>query len=297
VTTAGAVGRRQMTLQLAAADVPRAEALLALAGAETFALADAADDPVFEPEPSTAPLWPNVTLHAVFAGDADLEPLRELLAATFPSTTVAVATLPEAAWRPSLEQGVRARPIGARLWLAPADEPHVPEGRSVVRIHMGLAFGTGEHPTTALCLDWLEGHVVSGSTLLDYGCGTGVLALAALVLGAGRAFAVDNDEQALLATRANAELNGLSDRLLICGPEALPAVEVDVLAANILAGPLVELAAKFAAYVRPGGRVILSGVLEAQAARVAAAYAPYFGEIEQAARDGWVRLTGRRNAG
>jgi ribosomal protein L11 methyltransferase len=286
-----------VTLQLAAADVPRAEALLALAGAETIALADAADDPVFEPEPSTAPLWPNVTLHAVFVGDADLEPLRDLLAATFPGTTVAVATLPEAAWRPGLEQGVRARPIGARLWLAPADEAHVPEGRSVVRIHMGLAFGTGEHPTTALCLDWLESHVVSGGTLLDYGCGTGVLALAGLVLGARRAFAVDNDEQALLATRANAELNGLSNRLLICGPETLPAVQVDVLAANILAGPLVELAAKFAAYVRPGGRLVLSGVLEAQAARVAAAYAPYFGDVEQAARDGWVRLTGRRNAG
>ena len=297
MTTAGAVSRRQLTLELAAADVPRAEALLALAGAETIALEDAADDPVFEPEPSTAPLWPNVTLHAVFAGDADLEQLRALLAATFPSTTAVVETLPDAAWRPGLEQGVRARPIGARLWLAPAEEPHVPDGRSTVRINMGLAFGTGEHPTTALCLDWLERHVARDSTLLDYGCGTGVLALAALVLGARRAFAVDNDEQALLATRANAELNGLSGRLVVCAPEALPAVEVDVLAANILAGPLVELATKFAAYVRPGGRLVLSGVLEAQGAHVAAAYAPHFGELEQSSRDGWVRLTGRRNAG
>jgi ribosomal protein L11 methyltransferase len=296
VTTAGAVGRRQVTLELAAEDVPRAEALLALAGAETIALEDAADDPVFEPEPSTAPLWPNVTLHAVFAGDVDLAPLRDLLAATFPSTAVAVEPLPDAAWRPGLEQGVRARPIGARLWLAPADEPQVPDGRTAVRINMGLAFGTGEHPTTALCLDWLEQHVAGGSTLLDYGCGTGVLALAALVLGAHRAFAVDNDEQALLATRANANLNGLSDRLVICAPAALPAVAVDVLTANILAGPLIELAAKFAAYVRPGGRLVLSGVLEAQAARVAAAYAAHFGELEQTSRDGWVRLTGRRNA-
>lgn len=296
MTAAGAVGRRQVTLALAAADVPRAEALLTLAGAETIALEDAADDPVFEPEPSTAPLWPNVTLRAVFAGEIDLAPLRDLLAATFPSTTVVVATLPDAAWRPGLAQGVRARPIGAKLWLAPADEAHVPEGRSAVRIHMGLAFGTGEHPTTALCLDWLERHTARDSTLLDYGCGTGVLALAALVLGARHAFAVDNDEQALLATRTNAELNGLTDRLAICAPEALPAVEVDVLAANILAGPLVLLAPKFAAYVRSGGRVVLSGVLEAQATHVAAAYAPYFAELEPSSRDGWVRLTGRRKA-
>ena len=296
MTTAGAAGRRQLTLELAAEHVPQAEALLMLAGAETIALEDAADDPVFEPEPSTTPLWPTVTLHAVFGGDADLAPLRDLLAATFPNTSVVVEALPDAAWRPGLARGVRARPIGARLWLAPADEPHVPAGRIVVRIHMGLAFGTGEHPTTALCLDWLERHVTSGSTLLDYGCGTGVLGLAALVLGAHGALAVDNDEQALLATRANAELNGLTERLLVCSPEELPATQVDVLAANILAGPLVELATRFAAHVRPGGLVVLSGVLEAQAARVAAAYAPYFDELEHASRDGWVRLTGRRNA-
>ncbi len=291
------MGRRQLTLELAADDVPRAEALLTLAGAETIALEDAADDPVFEPEPSTAPLWPTVTLRAVFAGEAELAPLRELLMATFPHTTVVVEELPDAAWRSGLEQTVRARPIGARLWLAPADDPDVPAGRVVVRPHMGLAFGTGEHPTTALCLDWLERHVTPGSTLLDYGCGTGVLALAALVLGAQRAYAVDNDEQALLATRTNADLNGLSDRLLVCAPDALPAVEVDALAANILAAPLVLHAPTFATYVRPGGRIILSGVLEAQAARVAAAYEPYFGALEQSSRDGWVLLAGRRNAG
>jgi ribosomal protein L11 methyltransferase len=124
-----------------------------------------------------------------------------------------------------------------------------------------------------------------------------VLALAALALGAHRAFAVDNDEQALLATRTNAELNGLADRLTVCAPNELPMVQVDFLAANILAGPLVELAATFAAHVRPGGLLVLSGILETQAARVAAAYAPHFRELEASAREGWVRLTGRRNAG
>jgi len=285
-----------LTLEIFAADVPRAEALLTLAGTEAIALRDAADEPVFEPEPSTAPLWPRVTLHALFAMDVDVTPLRELLAATFPHAAVSVATLPESAWQPGLEQTVKARPIGTRLWLAPADDERMPDDRLTVRIHMGLAFGTGEHPTTALCLDWLERHVSPRSTLLDYGCGTGVLALAALVLGASRAFAVDNDGQALTATRANAALNGVAERLVVAMPEALPDVKVDVLTANILAGPLVELAPTFAKLVRPGGWLVLSGILEAQAARVATAYAPHFSDFEQVARDGWVRLTSRRDA-
>ncbi|HUQ53231.1 MAG TPA: 50S ribosomal protein L11 methyltransferase, partial [Gammaproteobacteria bacterium] len=200
------------------------------------------------------------------------------------------------AWQPKLEQAVKARPIGARLWLAPPDDEHVPADRSIVRINMGLAFGTGEHPTTALCLDWLERHVAAGSTLLDYGCGSGILALAALALGASNAIAVDNDGQALTATHANAELNGVGERLLVAAPEAMPAVSVDALVANILAGPLVALASTFARLVRPGGWLILSGILERQASEVAAAYAPYVGALEQTARGGWVLLTGRRDS-
>ncbi len=268
-----------------------------LAGAQTITLHDAADDPVFEPEPSTAPLWPTVTLRALFASDAELAPLHKLLAATFPQTTVAVDVLTDAAWEPGLQQGVRARAIGTRLWLAPADEVRAPADRIVIRINMGLAFGTGEHPTTALCLDWLEQHVATGYTLLDYGCGSGILALAALALGASYAFATDNDDQALLATRANAELNGSAERLFVAMPDELPTTSVDVLVANILAGPLVELAPTFARFVRPNGHLVLSGILAPQAARVAAAYAPFFRDTEQTVRDGWVRLTARRNAG
>ena len=290
------MSRQQLTLEIAAADVPKAEAFLLLAGAETISLHDAADDPVLEPEPSTAPLWPNVTLRALFAADADLAPLRALLATILPDTTAEVALLPESAWQPGLEQTVKARPIGTRLWLAPAEDLHVPRDRIAVKINMGLAFGTGDHPTTALCLEWLERHFTSGTTMLDYGCGSGILALAALALGASRAFAVDNDGQALLATRANAALNGVTERLFVGAPEALPDVAVDVLAANILAGPLVDLAATFAQRVQPGGWLVLSGILEAQAARVAAAYGPYFGAAEQTVRDGWIRLAARRNA-
>jgi ribosomal protein L11 methyltransferase len=290
------VSRQRLRLELEADAVPKAEALLTLAGAETITLRDAADDPVFEPEPSTAPLWPHVTLEALFATDADLAPLRDLLAATWPQTSMTIEPLPESAWQPGLKQAVEARPIGERLWLAPGDDEHLPRDRITVRINMGLAFGTGAHPTTALCLDWLESHIEAGDTLLDYGCGSGILALAALALGAAQAFAVDSDGQALTATRANAELNHVADRLVVAAPADLPAVSVDVLAANILAGPLVALAPTLASLVRPGGWLVLSGVLERQAAQVAAAYAPFCSGVEQAARGGWVRLTARRVA-
>jgi ribosomal protein L11 methyltransferase len=291
------LNRQRLTLRLAAADVPQAEALLSLAGAETLALRDAADDPVFEPEPNTAPLWPNVVIEALFARDVDVDPLRRLLAITFPDAAVAVDALEESAWKSRLSEAVKPRAIGTRLWLAPADDDDVPNDRALVRINMGLAFGTGEHPTTALCLDWLERHVADGMTVLDYGCGSGILALAALALGARFAYAVDNDPQALLATNANAVMNGAAQRLFVGAPDSLPAVAVDVLAANILAGPLVELAPTLAKCVVPGGMLVLSGILEPQAARVAAAYAPYLAEVAQATRDGWVRLTGRRKAG
>jgi ribosomal protein L11 methyltransferase len=290
------VSRQRLTLEIAAADVPQAEALLTLAGAEAIALRDAADAPVFEPEPSTTPLWPRVTLHALFAFDAELAPLRELLVATFPQCAATVEALPESAWQPGLEQTVRARPIGTRLWLAPADDARAPADRITVRLNMGLAFGTGEHPTTALCLDWLERHVAPRNTVIDYGCGSGVLALAALALGATKAIAIDNDSQALLATRANAELNGVAERLLVAAPDALPRVSVDVLVANILAEPLLDLAPTFAGLVRPGGSVVLSGILAPHAARVAAAYEPWFDGLERATRDGWARLAGRRNS-
>jgi ribosomal protein L11 methyltransferase len=291
------MSRQRLTLKLAARDVPTAEALLTLAGAETITLRDAADDGVFEPEPGTTPLWPNVVLEALFAEAGDLEPLRELLATTFPGAAAAAEPFDESAWASKLAQPVKARAIGTRLWLAPSADPNVPSDRLVVRINMGLAFGTGEHATTALCLEWLERHVASGITVLDYGCGSGILALAALVLGARFAYAVDNDPQALTATSSNAALNGAAGRLFVDAPEKLPDVAVDVLVANILAGPLIQLAPAFAGRVVPGGMVVLSGILEAQAARVAAAYAPYLESVDRVAREGWVRLAGRRKAG
>ena len=288
--------RQQLTLQLDAAAVPTAEALLELAGAESIALADAGDDPVLEPLPETTPLWPHVSVRAVFPADAELASLGELLRNACAARNVKVTVVRDAEWQAAIRQVFKARAFGRRIWLAPADDAAVPAGRIGVRLHMGLAFGTGEHPTTALCLDWLDTHVHPGATVLDYGCGSGVLAIAALALGASHAWVTDNDPQALAATRSNAELNGAAQRVTIAAPEALPAVTVDIVAANILAGPLIALAPRLAAHIRPGGAIVLAGILSTQAAEVVQAYAPYCTDFAQTTEQGWVRLAATRRS-
>ena len=288
--------RQQLTLQLDAAAVPTAEALLELAGADSIALADAGDDPVLEPLPETTPLWPHVTLRAVFPASADLTHVGDLLEGACAARNVKVTVLHDADWQAAIRQVFKARAFGQRIWLAPADDAAVPAGRIGIRLHMGLAFGTGEHPTTALCLDWLDAHVRRGATLLDYGCGSGVLAIAALALGASHAWATDNDPQALVATRSNAELNGALERVAIATPDSLPAVTVDIVAANILAGPLMALAPLLAAHVRPGGALVLAGILSTQAAQVAQAYAPYCTDFAHTTEQGWVRIAAVRRS-
>jgi ribosomal protein L11 methyltransferase len=292
------VSRQQLTLRVAAADVPRAEALLELAGAESLTLGDAGDDPVLEPPPNETPLWPTVEVRALFDAAADLAPLCRLLESSCASATQArIARVDDDDWRAAARQGFAARRFGKRLWLAPAEDPSVPSGLSGFKLHMGLAFGTGEHPTTALCLDWIDAHLASGTTVLDYGCGSGVLAIAALAVGARAAWAIDNDPQAIAATHDNARLNGCGQRMFVGLPDELPPISVDVVLANILAAPLVALASTFATRLAPGGNVVLSGLLLRQVDQVAAAYEPYFERLTHTVRDGWARIDGVRRSG
>jgi ribosomal protein L11 methyltransferase len=287
---------QQLILQVDAADLPKAEALLKLAGAEALSLQGGGEDEILEPAPGTTPLWRRVALRALFDAAVDTKAVSGVLQSALASEArVTTEPLREEDWARATHGTFEARRIG-RLLLVPADRGHREPAGILVRLHMGLAFGTGRHPTTRLCLEWLEARLTPGARVLDYGAGSGVLALAALALGAEHAWAVDIDPQALTATRENAVINSAEDALWAGTPqgfEATPAAEgrIDVVVANILAGPLEALAGSFARYLRPGGSIVLSGLLEAQCEAVEAAYAAHFRDFEHAALDGWARIS------
>jgi ribosomal protein L11 methyltransferase len=181
--------------------------------------------------------------------------------------------------------------IGRRLWVGPSWH-EAPVGRFAVRLDPGLAFGTGSHPTTQLMLRFLEAEIQGGEDVLDYGCGSGILAIAAAKLGAARVDGVDVDPEALETARANARSNGIALRATL--PEALPAGSYDIVVSNILAQPLIVLAPLLAARTRPGGRIALAGILQPQAAEVAAAYAPWFDAATRAVHEDWALVAGAR---
>jgi ribosomal protein L11 methyltransferase len=273
------------------------EAALEGAGALAVTLGDAGDTPQLEPMPGTAPLWPDVRVTGLFPDDAQTRIRAEELAATLAEVLAEPARLErieDMAWERAWMDGFSPMRFGRRLWVCPRGQPPGDENALVVTLDPGLAFGTGHHPTTALCLRWLDAAGVVGKQVIDYGCGSGILAIAALRLGAARALAVDHDPQALEATRANAAENGVRERLLVCAPEAMPESTADVLLANILAGPLVALAPGLSALVRPAGRIVLSGLLRDQADTVMAAYAPAFTLDAPVFEEDWALLSGQR---
>jgi ribosomal protein L11 methyltransferase len=291
------VGWQQLVVHVRAEDVARAETLLRLAGAAALAASDAGDDPLLEPAPGALPLWPHVELRALFAAGVDLERLRALVETVVPTEGASsIAVVEDGDWHTAWRERITALEFGSALAIVPADAPVGCRRFGCVQLHMGLAFGTGQHPTTALCLDWLTRNPPRQARVLDFGCGSGILALAALALGARRAWAVDHDPQALTATKDNADLNDRVAAIWVGPPEQLPAVEVDLVLANIIAGTLIELAPRFAALARPGATVVLSGLLADQRASVEAAYSSDFEAFEVATQEQWLRLTARRKS-
>ncbi len=282
---------RQVSVNVGRADANRAEALLNLAEPLALSFDDAADSPLFEPEPGTTPLWPELVIHALFPADFDVDSLVAVLHSAMPTiASITTRGIDAADWRAGLEQTVFVLRVTDDLWVVPAGWDEQPPARHVVQLHMGLAFGTGRHPTTLLCLEWLAAHPPRGLTVCDFGCGSGVLAIAALKLGARRAIAIDNDPQAVTATRANARLNGVAAAVATGTGEDFPQTGVDLVLANILAGTLSESVERIAAMLRPGGRIVLSGVLGRQAPDVERAFAERFADFRTTHRDGWARI-------
>ena len=270
------------------------ESLLFDLGALSVTLTDAGDEPILEPAPGEHPVWPRVVLSAHFA-DAGTAEKAGAAARALTSAQVTFSQLSSEQWRdpPTFD----TLTFGDTLEIVATDHDKPPRsGRARVHLRPGLAFGTGLHPTTALCLEHLANSPPRGLACTDFGCGSGILGLAALALGGRSVLAIDHDDQALEAARSNAKLNRFPGALTVSPPCELPAASADLVMANILLRPLVELADTLVAHLRPNGRLILSGILRDQVDELRAAYAPTLTEVTLSCRDEWCLLAGRRRS-
>jgi ribosomal protein L11 methyltransferase len=288
----------QVVLELPGRELARAEDACTSLGAIAVSLADAGDEPLLEPAPGETPVWHAVRLRALF--DVSVNP--EVAAATLavvlglPAGAIAVEHVEDRVWEREWLKDFRPMRFGRRLWVAPAGQRPDAHAPVILELDPGLAFGTGTHATTALCLEWLDGRIRGGERVLDYGCGSGILGLAALKLGAASAAAFDIDPQAITATRENAAKSGLAARVEVVERSEALAGSYDIVVANILSGPLIQLASRLAGFSRAGGEIVLAGMLIRQAAEVAQAYGPWFDIAPEAEREGWSLLAGRRRA-
>jgi ribosomal protein L11 methyltransferase len=288
----------ELSFDLGALDAEAAENACFECGASSVTFSDMRDDPVLEPAPGEFRLWPATRLQALFDGDTDQAGASRALAGLLgiPVDGIAATRIADRVWEREWLKDFHAMRFGDRLWVAPHHESVAAPGAVVVQLDPGLAFGTGTHPTTGLCLEWLERNVTPGMRMIDYGCGSGILAVAAVKLGASAAHCFDIDPQALLATRENAAVNGVADRVMEYESAAGLPRGVDLVVANILSGPLCELAPSFARLVRPGGTLVLAGLMEHQTAEVTQAQDAWFDMCPFAKRDDWVGLSGRRRS-
>lgn len=294
----------ELSVTLRADQQAAVEAALEEVGALAVTLLDADaetanEHAILEPAVGETPLWPSLVLSALFEADADRSGLVAVLADLVPQLApdqLVFREVADADWTRAWMDQFQPMRFGERLWIYPWNiEPPDNAASVIVRLDPGLAFGTGTHPTTALCLEWLDGLDLRGRHVLDYGCGSGILAIAAALLGAAHVEAIDNDPQALVASADNAQRNGVATRIGLAGPGADGARDrVDVLVANILAGPLHELAPVFAARVADDGLLALSGILFGQHAELLARYAQWFDDLVVTRREDWVRIDGRR---
>jgi ribosomal protein L11 methyltransferase len=288
-----------LTVELRGTDPEAAEAAAFAAGAVSVTLTDAVDDAILEPAPGEVRLWPRTVLQALFPADAAGPEAIVAMAVALgvPASDIRAGSVADRVWEREWLKDFHAMRFGRRLWIVPHHEaPPADPAAVIVRLDPGLAFGTGTHPSTALCLTWLDARLAPGSRVIDYGCGSGVLAVAAAQLGAADVHAFDIDPQALVATRDNSAANEVGARVRVHEQaDTLPA-EVDVVVANILAGTLIELAPRLCGLLALGGQLILAGILKQQVHEVRAGFAPWLQLAVFAERDGWSALSGHKVA-
>ncbi len=286
----------QIRLYATAKNANKISNMLMGLGAQAVTYMDAQDNPVYEPLPGETKLWGETQVTGLFDAEEDPAPIIAFFQRHFgKQMPYKVEQLEDKDWVREWMDHFHPMQFGERLWICPSWRD-VPDPDAVnVMLDPGLAFGTGTHPTTALCLQWLDSIDLTGKTVVDFGCGSGILAIAALKLGAARVIGIDIDPQAIQASRDNAERNGVADKLELFLPEDQPAgLKADILVANILAGPLRELAPLMNDLVRPAGLLALSGVLETQAVELEQIYGQWFEMDPTAVREEWCRLSGTK---
>lgn len=292
----------QLRLDTNRDDIAALEELLLATGAVAVTLEDNADQPLLEPGVGETPLWNQTRLTGLYLADTDMKSvLREIPDKLLLQANQRVEILEDKDWEREWMQHYRPMQFGNRLWVCPSWlDPPDPKAVNLL-LDPGLAFGTGTHPTTALCLQQLDSMALEGQTIVDYGCGSGILAVAALKLGAALALGVDNDPQALAASQDNAARNGIApENLPVAFPEQVNHLawgqQADVVIANILAGPLIELSDTLLNFLQPEGTLLLSGLLQNQAESLCAHYADRLPLRIVGDKDGWVCLRGNHKA-
>ncbi len=267
-------------------------------GALAVTFKEGGEDKIYEPMPGETPLWNDTQVVGLFDAELEIQLVIQLMTRKYPDTMASyqLEEIADQAWERAWLDEFKPMQFGANLWIIPSTYQPIDDKAVNIYLDPGLAFGTGTHATTAMCLAWLDANSPSNNTVIDYGCGSGILAIAAAKLGAVAVDAVDIDPQAIDATRTNAANNAVVQAINACLPEQFQDKLVDILLANILAKPLIGFAKTFAEWVKPEGKIVLSGILDAQADEVLCAYEPYFTMLRADSLDGWVLLSGSRKA-
>jgi len=288
----------QAWLNISKADVGVVEETLQSCGAMSVSIQDAAREILLEPAPGEHPVWDAVKVIALFPADSDVGHIAKVVRRVLPDTDpdIHFEPLEDRDWSNTWRDSFQSMCFGDHLWVCPVGESPSDPGALVVSMDPGLAFGTGTHTTTALCLEWLDANPPVGKQVIDYGCGSGILAIAACKLGASEVMGVDIDPQAIQATQENARRNKVLGALCAVLPDYLETDPVDLVLANILANPLIGLADRLSGLVKQGGRIVMTGILAEQAEDVMAAYREWFVFEEPVCREEWVLLVGSKSA-
>jgi ribosomal protein L11 methyltransferase len=288
----------QLTVHASTAEIDMVEAALLALGSQAITLTDAKDEPIYEPLPGHTPLWSESLVTGLFDQSKSLESLYDQLVTLLPdhlASTIKQQLLEDQIWERTYLDYFKPTVFGDNLWIIPSWHKPVNDNAVNITLDPGLAFGTGSHPTTALCLEWLDQHPPKNKTVIDFGCGSGILGIAAILLDASHVLFTDIDPQALDATLLNAQRNHLDESVIeLKLPHDVDVKPVDVLVANILSGPLVELENHLASLVKTGGKILLSGILPEQTNDIMNAYSQHFNCDPATIKDNWVRITGTK---